>query len=376
MKSVLILSFSTIKNDPRVMRQIKLLEAKHNVTVAGFGTKPDAGIDFISIDTPKSGVFQKARWAIKLATGKFDSYYCNLPHVIQAKALLSEKKFDLIISNDVSSLPLSLSLAKSNPVLLDAHEYSPREFEDNWRWKLFFSRYNHELCKKYLPEVSSMTTVCQGIADEYKREYGVSSRVVHNAPVYHDLSPSSVSSSKIRIIHHGGAIRSRKIETMIEMMKYLDSRFTLDFMLVDSSPGYMKELRSLAKGDSRIFFIDPVPMPEICTTINKFDIGLFLLPPVNFNYKYALPNKLFEFIQSRLAIAIGPSPEMADIVKKHRCGVVSNSFSPKELADMLNALDAEAVARLKTASDQAAAVLSYEASGKVMLEEIERVLQK
>ena len=37
----------------------------------------------------------------------------------------------------------------------------------------------------------------------------------------------------------------------------------------------------------------------IVRTINQFDLGVYLLPPVNFNSAHALPNKFFEFIQAR-----------------------------------------------------------------------------
>ena len=57
-------------------------------------------------------------------------------------------------------------------------------------------------------------------------------------------------------------------------------------------------------------------MHEIVDTIAEYDIGLFILSPINFNYYHALPNKLFEFIQARLAIAVSPSPEMARIVHR------------------------------------------------------------
>src|SRR5262249_6418170 len=81
--------------------------------------------------------------------------------------------------------------------------------------------------------------------------------------------------------------------------------------------------------------------------LNQFDIGLFLLEPTNFNYLHALPNKLFEFIQARLAIAIGPSPEMARIVRESKLGVVSADFRPESLAHLLNALTADDINRFK-----------------------------
>jgi len=356
------------------MRQVRLLERNYRVTVFGFGPKPDADIEFIELERPKVSFLQKVIWAIKLFCRLFDSYYWNLPQVRDGCKAIGGQKFDLLIANDIAALPLALQLAGKAPVLVDAHEYSPREFEDKWLWRVLFGPYQHELCRRYLPKAAAMITVCQGIADEYARHYSVNSLVVHNAPLDQRLLPSRTVPGQIGLIHHGAAIRSRHLEAMIDVMKHLDERFKLDFMLVETDAACMADLRRRAAGDNRIRFIPAVPMADICRTINKYDIGIFLLPPVNFNYEHALPNKLFEFIQARLAVAIGPSPEMARIVQKYSLGVVADSFEPRALAEALEQLTDGSITEYKHASNRAAKELNYEVSGRALLHEIERLV--
>ncbi|MFJ3449192.1 glycosyltransferase [Pseudomonas sichuanensis] len=373
MKRILIISFSAIHSDPRVMRQVRLLEGDYRLTVAGYGPRPDADIQFVALERSPASIVRKAFWAAKLMLGAFDSYYWNQQQVRSAIAQLGAEKFDLVIANDVSSAPLAFRLAGEAPVMVDAHEYSPREFEDKRLWRMLFGRYINDLCARYLPRAASMTTVCRGIADEYARVYGVKPLVIHNAPVHQRLAPTPVEEGRIRLIHHGAAIRSRHLAVMIEMMGYLDQRFSLDFMLMDSDPAYLLELREAAKGDSRIRFIPPVPMPEICQHLNGYDMGVFLLPPVNFNYEHALPNKFFEFVQACLGVAIGPSPEMANLLRAYECGVVADSFAARSLAASLQQLDAEAVTAFKQASHAAAAELNYERDGERLLSEVARL---
>ncbi len=355
------------------MRQVRLLEQVHLVSVAGFGRAPDADIEFITLEKPSASFLQKGIWVIKLLLGAFERYYWSRPEVRHAKRLLEMRRFDLVIANDISALPLALELAKECPVLMDAHEYSPREFDEKFFWKLLFGRYHHDLCKRYMPMAAAVTTVCQGIAKEYEREYRVPCKVIHNSPVDQKLLPSAVDAAHIRLIHHGAAIRSRHLGVMIDMMKYLDTRFSLNFMLVESDAEYMAELRAAAQADPRIRFIEPVAMNDICQRLNEFDVGVYLLPPVNFNHEHALPNKFFEFIQARLAVAIGPSPEMATLLRQYQCGVVAESFAPQALAAVIQPLDAVVVARLKAASDIAAAELNYERGGLVLASEVERL---
>jgi hypothetical protein len=373
-KNILIMSFSVIRSDPRVMRQVRLLERNYRVTVSGFGPRPDADIEFIEIAKPRVSIFQKAIWGIKLLSRLFESYYWSLPQVRNGFKAIRSRSFDLLIANDIAALPLALRLAGKAPVLVDAHEYSPREFDDKWLWRLLFAPYHEALCSRYLPQAAAMTTVCRGIADEYAKEYGITASVVFNAPLEQGLEPSPGRPGRIRLIHHGSAIRSRHLGVMVEMMRYLGEEFMLDFMLVETDPVYMAELRETAREDQRVRFVEPVAMPEICRQLNQYDVGIYLLPPVNFNHEHALPNKFFEFIQARLAVAIGPSTEMARIVNEYSLGVIADSFEPKALAAVLDQLTDESICGYKQAADNAARELNYEAAGQVLLHEIERLV--
>ena len=375
MKKVLILSFSTIASDPRVMRQVRLLENLHELTIAGYGAAPASKGRFVSVVAAPSPKFKKLLWGTRLLAGAFDAYYWALPQVQNAAQALQGLDADLIIANDLPALPLALSLARGQvPVFFDAHEYSPGEYEDQWLWRLLFQRYVDDLCRRHLPRCAAMSTVCAGIADAYASHYGVQPFVVHNAPMHQVLPVSPVADDRIRLIHHGVASRVRRLEGMIDMMKSLDERFTLDLMLVDAEPRYLASLRQLAAHDTRIRFLPPVPMPDICKTLQPYDIGVFLLPPTSFNYRYALPNKFFEFVQARLGVAIGPSPEMKALAEQHGCGVIANSFDPVDLAQALKSLTSDDVRRLKTAANRAAPALGFEHDAARVLATVERLL--
>ncbi len=355
------------------MRQVRLLAPAFDVTVAGFGIKPDAEIRFVEIVKQRASLSRKGLWALKLLLGAFESYYWSQHHIQEAERSLRSTAPDLIIANDLAALPLALKLAEGKPVIHDAHEYTPGEYDDQFMWRLLFGRYSHNFCQRYLPRATSMMTVCQGIAEKYAQHYGVSPLVVHNAPFNQRLSPTPVQDSAIRMIHHGLASSARHLEVMIDMMGFLDQRFTLDLMLIEVEPGYMKFLREKAQHEPRVRFIEPVPMSQICLNINAYDVGLYLLPPDNFNHRHALPNKFFEFVQACLVVAIGPSPEMAVLARKHSCGVVADSFEPQALAQALSALDADRVRVLKEASHRAAQLLCFEQDGRIIKSEVERL---
>ena len=93
-------------------------------------------------------------------------------------------------------------------------------------------------------------------------------------------------------------------------------------------------------------------------------MGIFLLPPVNFNYENTLPNKLFDFIQARLGVAIGPTPEMAEIVNNYKIGVVSENFTPQSLAEKLVTLTQADIETFKHNANRAAADLNAEVNAE------------
>lgn len=374
---ILVLSLSPIASDPRVRRQIELLSASHELTVAGYGPYSAPGVEFISLTRISRRPFQRLHAALRLKLGCYDAYYWSTAAIAQARLALQDRRFDLILANDSESWPLAHTLASPHktPVLCDAHEYTPREFEDIAWWRFLLRDYKSDLCRRHLPQADGVLTVCDGIADEYARVFGIPRpRVVMNTPSLQPLTPVATPPDHVRMVHHGGATRSRRIETMICMLDHLDARFTLDLILVPTDPAYLDYLRQLARDRPRVRFLDPVPMPEIPSLLNHYDLGLYLLEPNSFNNRHALPNKFFEFIQARLAIAIGPSPEMANLVRKHGLGIVAKDFTPGALASSLNKLTAGEIDAFKAASHLAAPLLSWDHEREILRQEVGRLL--
>lgn len=229
--------------------------------------------------------------------------------------------------------------------------------------------------------IDQMITVGKGLALEYQAHYPVNPIVVTNANYYANLEPTPVSES-IRLVHHGAANPSRQLEIMIEMMNYLDNRFTLDLMLLTpaianrKTRSYLTKLKQLIKNHSRIRIIPPVKSAEVVNFIHQYDMGIFLLPPINFNYANTLPNKLFDFIQARLAIAIGPTPEMANLVNTYHLGVVSEDFTARSLAKKINSLSREDIQHFKAQSSDAALMLSAEKNKATLTDLVYKLISK
>ena len=139
----------------------------------------------------------------------------------------------------------------------------------------------------------------------------------------------------VRLIHHGVANPNRKLEVVIEAIRHLGNAYRLNLMLVNNNDAYYTQLPEQAAKTDNVRVIDPVAFDDILPKINQCDTGIFLCEPSTFNLRHCMPNKFFEFIQARLAIAVGPSPGMADFVKQHDLGIVSETFAPESMAKAL-----------------------------------------
>jgi hypothetical protein len=378
MQSVLVISFSDLGHDPRVHRQLRFLAKRYRVIAAGLADPGLEGVRFIPIAARPNGLCRNLGAAALLACGLHERYYWQKSLVREAWSKLAGLSADLIVANDLVTLPLALRLAGGARVLFDAHEYSPRELEHEWLWRLLFRPHVETLCRRYIPQVDAMTTVCEGIADAYHTLTGVKPAVLTNAPEYRDLSPRPYRAEgrPVQLIHHGILHPTRKLENLIAVMDHLDERFELNLMLVGGDRACKARLAAMARSRPRVRFLPPVPMPTLPEFLNQFDLGIYLCEPVNFNSWLALPNKFFEFIQGRLGVAIGPSPEMARIVRSTGCGVVAPDFQPASLAACLNRLDEAAINGFKSRSHTAAAALSATANEGLLLDLVERTLHQ
>lgn len=381
MKKILIIVYNDLHHDARVVRQINFLKDTNTITVVCFDAPESLPAELIKIKKIKPTIFQKAITTFFLLSRFYEVAYKILYDFPRLRQEIKNRSFDLIISNDIETLPLAFKIKKSEKILFDAHEYAPTHYEEKLVWRILFQGFNQFLCKKYLPLVDQMITVGDGLANEYSAHYGVQPIVLTNAPDFINLSPSPVNLNTIRLIHHGAASPSRQLEVMIKMMGYLDSRFSLDMMLIipnlanKKTRSYLNYLKSLIRDNPKVKIIPSVKSYHVIETIQQYDIGVYILPPISFNSANSLPNKLFDFIQARLAIAIGPTPEMANIVNTYKLGVVAEDFSPQALAKKLNSLTTSEILSFKMNADKSAKELSADNNKTILLNLVDKLLE-
>ena len=240
--------------------------------------------------------------------------------------------FDVLLSNDLDSLPANflISTFLKKPLVYDSHEYftevpelinRPR-VQKIWKW----------LEQKMVPHIKHAYTVCNSIAKIYSEEYGVPFRVVRNVPIAFTPENQHPKQTTKNIILYQGAVNvGRGLEKAILSMEYIENAE----LLIVGEGDIKAHLEKLAEGRNlhdKVKFTGKLPLEELSKLTPKADLGLSIEEDLGLNYRYALPNKLFDYIQARVPVLVSNLPEMAAIVNHYKIGEITESLEPEKLA--------------------------------------------
>jgi hypothetical protein len=369
-KRILILSFSQIHRDARVLRQIELLKGEYEVTTCGFGPAPLTGVEHLEV-TGKVRSWDGRM----LALGLYRWTLWTRPGIREARRLLRGKTFDIVLADEEIAAPVALKVRPKDGILVDLHEYHSRVLGPETYWYRRARPYIEWMIRTYVAKADAWTTVGTGLAEEYEREFGFRPEVVRNTTPYYEQAVKQTAWPP-RLVHSGSAVRRRELERMIDGVAQASNGATLDLYLVKSDEQYFAELEQRAAGTGgRVRVLPPVSYGELMPTVARYDVGISVLGTGTFNLMWSLPNKVFDFIQGRLATIVGPSPEMARLVQEIGHGVVTDDFTPEAIAATIDALTIEQIDTYKRIADSHARRLSAEVENEVWLRALRRIAE-
>lgn len=358
---LLILSFSPLYRDARLLKQIRGFASQYDVTTCGFGPAPHPDVTHVEIQPQVPATRLMSLWNVaQTAVRSFGRVYWGTGYVRTARTLLAGRQFDVVLADDIDAVPLAVDLFGGERVHADLHEHWPTLNEDVPRWRVLRAPYYRWLVRRFVSRAASVTTVSEGIAAEYTREFGIPVGVVLNATPYAELEPTPAH-EPLKLVYSGMGAPKRGIETLIAAVARTARPATLDLYLVGADESYLAQLRALAAdAGAPVRILPAVPYTELLRTLNGYDVGIYAPKPINLNYELSLPNKVFDFVQARLALLVGPMREIERMVREAGVGAVAEDFTPDALARELDRLGPDDVAAYKQAAARAAHSLSAE----------------
>jgi glycosyltransferase involved in cell wall biosynthesis len=246
------------------------------------------------------------------------------------------KSFDLLHVNDLDTLLAGrlVCLIKRKPIVYDSHELFTElpELINRRSTQKVWQILENALVKK----LKYCSTVSTGVANVLWAKHGVHFEVIRNLP-FKKVMPSRSNNSKT-IIYQGALNVGRGIDKLIRAMELLP-----DLSLIIAGTGTIdNELKSLAKElnlDSRIQFLGRIPPDKLHSITCSASIGVSIEEDMGLNYRYALPNKLFDYIQAGLPVLTSNLPEMEKIVNQYNVGLtIDSKCTSKQLASIISSM--------------------------------------
>ncbi len=245
------------------------------------------------------------------------------------------RRSGMLVSNDLDTLPAVFIVARIRgiPLMYDSHEYFTELPE------LVNRRFVRSIWKGFekvlLPRIHHGYTVCHSISKAYHEKYGIRLAVVRNLPVASVQVPDTDQHEENKrpdlIIYQGSINMGRGLETMIRAMTYLDEyRFQI-FGEGTITKDLVRLRDSLSLGD-RVEFMGRIPFVELRMFTRQASLGISLEENIGLNYYYALPNKIFDYIQAQIPLLVSNLPEMSRIVTDYEIGEVVRDRDPERLA--------------------------------------------
>lgn len=289
-------------------------------------------------------------------------------------------KQDVLLSNDLDTLLPNylVSKLKRIPLVYDTHEYflGVPEIQGRWVKKVW------ALIEKWIfPKLEYVFTVNDSIAQLYFEDYGIKPRVFRNIGDYPENIPTlsrseiGIPESAFLLINQGSGINvDRGMEEAFEAIVDLPS---VHLMLVgdgDAIPG-LKELAVKLKIEERIHFFGKRPYAELLAFTRLANAGLTLDKPTNINYKYSLPNKLFDYIFSEIPILCSQVVEVKKIVETFQIGEIVDSQDPNSVASGILRLMQNTKAPYQSGLEKASKEFNWQEESKAIANVYQHFIQ-
>ena len=247
-------------------------------------------------------------------------------------------KKDVLLANDLDTLLPNYLISKifSKKLVYDSHELFTAVPELTSRPLIRNVWLNIE--NLIFPKLKNVYTVNNKIAEIYSEKYQIPVKVIKNVPYMilgNEKSELSFNADKKKIILYQGAINTgRGLELMIDTMPLLKNY--LFVIIGDGDVLYMlkKQVNKLKLNDKVLFLgkILPENLPKITKNV---DLGISLEEDLGLSYRFSLPNKVFDYIQSKIPILVSNLPIIRLLLDKFKVGEILVNRDPWNLAQVI-----------------------------------------
>ncbi|MBT4603690.1 MAG: glycosyltransferase [Bacteroidetes Order II. Incertae sedis bacterium] len=207
--------------------------------------------------------------------------------------------------------------------------------------------------RQFLRGAAGICTVSESIANALSKDFSIPKPViVENTPeatgtedglsIREMLTERGIEDNRDLIAHIGQMKKDRGCEQLVLSMKQVPDAH-LVFLGYGPIQPELERLTAEHSLSERIHFLPPVPPRAIQNALVGVSIGITMLLDTCLNHRYALPNKLFDYIRAGVPVLGADLVEMRRVIKRYDIGQTADSNDPnqisKALKSMLNSED-------------------------------------
>ena len=364
MKRVVISVTNDLITDQRVQKVSETL-SENGFEILLIGRKlPNS----LKVDLP----FKTYRFKLLFHTGFL--FYAEFNIRLFFKLLF--KKKHILYSNDLDTLLPNYLIHKifKTKLIYDSHELFTEvpELID----RAFTRNFWLKIERFMLPKIKNCITVCHSIANYYNSKHNTNFSVIRNVPLLNNLNEKgkfdfSTPTKKI-ILYQGALNKGRGLELMIDAMPYLGNYVLVlvgDGDIISDLKAKVTQLRL----ERTVKFISKKTPFELKKITSLAHLGISLEEDLGLNYKYALPNKLFDYIHAKIPVLVSDLVEMNQIVHKYKIGFILKNRNPINLAEKIKSiLESENSIPISN-FDLAIEELNWEKESKILMDLINKL---
>lgn len=204
---------------------------------------------------------------------------------------------------------------------------------------------------RYIRRADLVLTVSASIARHLAAQYRIAEPyLLHNVPEARpqpeplDLLRERLGlpPDRVLLLHQGHIRPGRGGERLVDAMRDVEGA-TLVFL--GSGPLRPALEARVDRDGLPVGFVDPVPPDELLPVTASADAGITLLDDSCLNHRYALPNKLFEYLMAGLPVLGAALPEVQRVIDGYGVGLTVDPADRAALVAALRRLATDGAAR-------------------------------
>lgn len=331
MKKILVSVSNDINNDQRLYRTCTTLhENGYEVHVYGRKKKDSSTLIY---------PFQTKRIQMIFQRGFLFYAFFNLR--LFFVLLFSQK--DILFANDLDTLLPNYLVSKiqKKPLVFDSHELFSEVPELESR--AFSKKVWKSLENWIIPQLKNIITVSPGIQKYYQSKYHVDPVIIRNVPLALKIQKKEikgVSKSKKIIWYQGSVNLGRGLELVIETIPMLE-----DYIFIIAGNGdILEELEQKVlqlKLEDKVKFLGKLDPKELKVLTPNATLGISLEEDLGLNYRFALPNKIFDYIAAQIPMIVSDLPDMSHMVSTHEVGEILKVRTPSTLSELIRKMESQ-----------------------------------